>query len=114
MGLLVGMALGIVTMGRESWRATREKAWAKALAYALPILMTLLVFAEFVQFNRHFFQAQARYFYPAHAAMAVLFAEGVLRLAPSHRAWWAVGFVGVFLAILCGIVGWLWVPLSGR
>ncbi|MFA0773013.1 MAG: hypothetical protein KEFWMYNX_001028 [Candidatus Fervidibacter sp.] len=114
MGLLVGMALGIVTMGRESWRAMQEKTWAKAFAYALPILMTLLVFAEFVQFNRHFFQAQARYFYPAHAAMAVLFAEGVLRLAPSHRAWWAVGFIGLFLAILCGIVGWLWVPLSGR
>lgn len=114
MGLLVGMALGIVTMGRQSWQAMGEKAGAKAFACALPILMTLLVFAEFVQFNRYFFQAQARYFYPAHAAMAVLFAEGTLRLAPPRRASWAVVIVVFCLATLCAIVGWLWVPLSGR
>lgn len=114
MGLLVGMALGIVTMGRQSWQAMREKAWAKAFACTLPILVVFLVFAEFVQFNRHFFQAQARYFYPAHAAMALLFAEGILRLAPTRRAWWAVVIVVFCLATLCAVVGWLWVPLSGR
>lgn len=98
-------------MVRHSWRAARAGAWAPALATALPVLVTALVFAEFVQFNRHFFQAQARYFYPAHAAMAVLLAAGAASVVPPQRWQWVVAGGGGLLAALSAVVGWLWMPL---
>lgn len=112
--LLVGIGLGSVATVRQSWCTGTQRAWAPALAVVLPVLMTLLVFAEFIQFNRHFFQAQARYFYPAHAAMAVLFAVGVVQTVPTHRLKWGVVGSASLLAVLSATVGWLWVPLPAR
>lgn len=109
--LLTALALGGVETCRRSWQAARGGEGHIALAHALPLLLLLLVFIEFVQFNRHFFQAQARYFYPAHAAMAHLFALGVLRFVPDKKAWWAVGIAFAVLAVLATIVWWQWAAL---
>jgi len=110
-GLLVAIALGSVETCRNCVRALQERRWRIAFAHALPLLLFLLVFAEFVQFNYHFFQAQARYFYPAHAAMAYLFAVGVMRFVPSHWAWQAVLGGAVVMLTLATIVWWQWAGL---
>ncbi len=109
--LLTALALGGLETCRRSWQALRGGEGRIALAHALPLLLLLLVFLEFVQFNRHFFQAQARYFYPAHAAMAHLFALGLLRFVPEKKAWWAVGIGFASLAVLAAIVWWQWASL---
>jgi len=108
---LVAIALGCVDSCRSCANALKQKNWHFAFAYALPLILLLLVFAEFVQFNRHFFQAQARYFYPAHAAMAYLFAMGVFRIVPKRWAWHAALVGTILLASLALLVWWKWAGL---
>jgi len=108
---LVAIALGCIESCRSCMNAFKQKQRCLAFAQALPFILLLLVFAEFVQFNRHFFQAQARYFYPAHTAMAYLFAVGVFRIVPNKWAWHAA-FVGtILLAFLAWLVWWKWAAL---
>jgi hypothetical protein len=108
---LVAIALGSVESCRSCANAFKQKQWRVAFAYALPLVLLLLVFAEFVQFNRHFFQAQARYFYPANAAMAYLFATGIFRFVPTKWAWHAA-FTGTALLVsLAWLVWWQWAAL---
>ncbi len=109
---LITIALGIVEACKQCYQNLRERRWSDAFAHALPILFFLLVFLSFVQFNRHFFQAQARYFYPAHAAMAYLFAIGAFRIAPERWAWQVVALLAALLTFLAVLVWWLWVPLG--
>ncbi len=90
-GIVAAAAIGVgcVVSCRSCIKALKERKFSLAFAHALPFLVLLLVFLEFVQFNRHFFQAQARYFYPAHSAMAYLFAVGFFRFVPQRWAWHA-------------------------
>ena len=78
----------------------------------LPQVLLLLVFLPSVRFNRHFFQAQARYFYPAHAAMAYLFAVGFFRFVPERWAWTATVVGTAVLMTLAALVWWQWVALG--
>ncbi|MCX7642222.1 MAG: hypothetical protein N2116_00205 [Armatimonadetes bacterium] len=108
---LAAIALGCVESCRSCANALKQKQWHLAFAVALPFALFLLVFAEFVQFNRHFFQAQARYFYPAHAAMAYLFAVGVFRIVPQKWAWHATFVVTILFLFLSWLVWWKWAAL---
>lgn len=108
---LVAIALGCVESCRLCLNNLKRKQWHIAFAHALPSILLLLVFVEFVQFNRHFFQAQARYFYPAHAAMAYLFAIGVFRFIPNKWAWYATFIASGLLAFLAWLVWWQWAAL---
>ncbi len=111
-GIIAAAAIGVgcVVSCRSCIKALRERKFSLAFAHALPFLVLLLVFLEFVQFNRQFFQAQARYFYPAHSAMAYLFAIGFFRFVPQRWAWHAsIACIAVltFLAVL------VWVKWAG-
>ncbi len=108
---LIAIALGCIEICRSCASAMKQKQWHVAFAHSLPFILLLLVFAEFIQFNRHFFQAQARYFYPAHAAMAYLFAIGVFRIVPNKWAWHAVFIGTILLAFLAWLVWWKWAAL---
>ncbi|MCS7185446.1 MAG: hypothetical protein N3B10_01530 [Armatimonadetes bacterium] len=108
---LVAIALGCIESCRSCVNALKQKQWHVALAHALPFVLLLLVFAEFVQFNRHFFQAQARYFYPAHAATAHLFAIGIFRVVPKKGEWHATLIGATLLASLAWLVWWKWAAL---
>ncbi len=108
---LVAIALGCIESCRQFADALKQKQWQISFAYALPILLLLFVFAEFVQFNFHFFQAQSRYFYPAHAIMAYLFAVGVYRVVTNRWAWHAVFVGSALLSFLSWLVWWKWASL---
>jgi len=108
---LVAIVLGCVESCRSCFSSLKRGQLSLAFAHALPLLLLLLVFAEFVQFNRHFFQAQARYFYPAHAAMAYLFALGVFRIVPKRWSWHASLFGAALLSSLAWLVWWKWAGL---
>jgi len=108
---LVAIVLGCVESCRSCFSSLKRGQLSLAFAHALPLLLLLLVFAEFVQFNRHFFQAQARYFYPAHAAMAYLFALGVFRIVPKRWSWHASLFGAASLSSLAWLVWWKWAGL---
>ena len=112
-GIIAAAAIGVgcVVSCRSCIKALRERQFSLAFAYALPFLVLLLVFLEFVQFNRHFFQAQARYFYPAHAAMAYLFAIGFSRFVPQRWSWHASIVCIAALTFLAALVWWKWAGL---
>lgn len=109
--LFLAIALGITEAIRQSWKAMQQGNRHIALAHALPVLLLLLVFAEFAQFNRHFFQAQARYFYPAHASMGHLFALGIFRFVPEGKTWLGVSVGISMLIVLSSVVWWQWAAL---
>jgi hypothetical protein len=112
-GIAAAAAIGVgcVVSCRSCIKALRERQFSIAFAHALPFLVLLLVFLEFVQFNRHFFQAQARYFYPAHTPMAYLFAIGLFQFVPRRWAWHAsIGCI-VALTFLAALVWWKWAGL---
>ena len=111
-GIVAAAAIGVgcVVSCRLCVKALKERKFSLAFAYALPFLVLLLVFLEFVQFNRHFFQAQARYFYPAHSAMAYLFAIGLFRFVPQRWSWHASI---VCIAVLTFLAALVWVKWAG-
>ena len=111
-GIVAAAAIGVgcVVSCRLCVKALKERKFSLAFAYALPFLVLLLVFLEFVQFNRHFFQAQARYFYPAHSAMAYLFAIGLFRFVPQRWSWHALI---VCIAVLTFLAALVWVKWAG-
>lgn len=109
---LIAIAIGAITVLRRSGEAVRQKEWGLMVASLFPISLFALTLLSFIQFNCHFFQAQARYFYPAHAGVAYLFAVGVLRFCPKGREWLGVGVTLVSLILLASIVWWQWVALS--
>ncbi len=109
---LLAMVLGVVETVRRSRQALKERQWYGAFVHLLPSLLLLLVFLSFVQFNRHFFQAQARYFYPAHAAMAYLFALGVFRFVPERWGWAVTVGGAAVLLFLATLVWWQWAALT--
>lgn len=108
---VTAIGLGCVATCRSCIAAARERRLHLAFAHILPFLVLLLVFLEFVQFNRHFFQAQARYFYPAHATMAYLFSVGLFRFIPKRWAWHAAIACATVLILLAATVWWKWIRL---
>lgn len=105
------IVLGGVRVCQECFEALKERKFEIAASKALPLLLFLLIFLEFVQFNRHFFQAQARYFYPAHAATSYLFAVGVFRVVPPRWAWQVSIVCFSVLTLLSLLVWWKWAGL---
>ncbi len=60
-------------------------------AFVLTGLFFLIILALFVQFNKVYFQGQARYLYPALVFPALCWGYGVVRLTGLQRSWsWAI------------------------
>jgi len=68
-----------------------------------------LLLASFVRFNFDFFQAQARYLFPAISPAALAFALGVEELASPRQRWWVSCAVAALLAVLAfaGLLLWI-------
>jgi 4-amino-4-deoxy-L-arabinose transferase-like glycosyltransferase len=77
---------------QEEWRAFKKIHWVNGV-------FTLIIFALFFRFNAQYFQGQARYLYPATAAISTALAIGSLVLVRS-RFWFA--FAPLAFA-LCGL-----------
>lgn len=69
-----------------------------AARHAILVIAAVLVVLSFVQFNTHFYQAQARYLYPAYPAWCVFFALGVVRITPLR--WHSKALVATVVAML--------------
>jgi 4-amino-4-deoxy-L-arabinose transferase-like glycosyltransferase len=93
---LVGFLLGL-SEWRRADRPTRY-------VWSLVAVSVILVALQFLSFNRTFFQAQARYLFPAIAPIACLFAAGVhlagRRVGGRKGAVWAHLVVWAVLAVL--------------
>ena len=94
---LVGFTRALKRL-READRETRG-------LWSLLALTAILVFLQFLSFNRTFFQAQARYLLPAIGPIACLLAAGLHlageRIAGPRGAFWAqVAAWGVLLVLL--------------
>ena len=97
-------ALGFV---RHLARAKLDP-WQRQAWYVCGLLVLLLL-ASFVRFNLSFFQAQARYLFPALPAAATAFALGLQTLFPQRwRPYILMGMVGL-LASLAFLGLHLWI-----
>jgi 4-amino-4-deoxy-L-arabinose transferase-like glycosyltransferase len=91
----VGAIAGL-SRWRSAERVTKEVWSSLGLACILVVL-------QFLQFNMTFFQAQARYLFPAIAPVACLFVAG------GHRSWRLTGFATPGAPVWSG---WAWVGLA--
>jgi uncharacterized membrane protein YdjX (TVP38/TMEM64 family) len=87
---------------------TKLERWQRQ-GWAVSGLFGLLLLASFIRFNFSFFQAQARYLFPALPAAAVAFAVGLQTLFP--RRWQTSMLVGMvaLIAVLAflGFQSWI-------
>jgi hypothetical protein len=103
---LVGI-LGFVRYCRK----TDLAAWQRE-SWALCGLLAALLVASFIRFNLVFFQAQARYLFPALPAGAVAFCLGIQRLLPD--SWGDRALLGLVAALtLLSSVGTYYFILPG-
>lgn len=103
--IALAAAVGLAASGRR-WRTANREARA---AWSILTVGGMLVGLQFLQFNMSFFQAQARYLFPAIAPIACAFAAGLSKTgtllagragsAEKGRAW-AIGGFGVGLLVM--------------
>jgi 4-amino-4-deoxy-L-arabinose transferase-like glycosyltransferase len=93
--LAVTAALGFA----RYWRHAKLADWQREI-WAVWLLFAALLLASFVRFNLSFFQAQARYLFPALPAAALAFCLGLQQLAPAAWRSRVVVLCVVLLAIL--------------
>ncbi|MCS7223055.1 MAG: phospholipid carrier-dependent glycosyltransferase [Armatimonadetes bacterium] len=113
LSLLLPIVLGAVQSVRDSIAQLKNRQWSAAIALLLPLITVGIVLAQFVAFNVRFFQGQARYWYPAHSAMAYLFAAGLLRVVPTNRPVIPIAAAALPLLLISLIVLLVWVPRVG-
>lgn len=83
--MLVAVLLWVLAVSRSDWREYQKVHWL----YGLFLLIVLLLF---VRFNLQYFQAQARYLFPAIGVIAV----GVgVAVAATVRSQWLIGFCAI-------------------
>jgi O-antigen/teichoic acid export membrane protein len=88
----------------------REKLadW-QAQAWVVSAVLSALLLVSFIRFNLSFFQAQARYLFPALPPVAVALCLGLQGLAPKGRGWIAL-IIGVALLLALTTTGfYLWI-----
>lgn len=71
-------------------RRSEDDEWGDRRMIVLGAVMILVVIAFFVQFNLTYFQAQARYLFPALAPIAIGLAMGASRLLGPRWGWVAI------------------------
>lgn len=98
--MLGGVFGGLRIVAAAKKKGEGEEGKAPAPGYWLTMFVLLAVVAAlFVQFNRTYFQGQARYLYPAVAGLASLWGAGLALLEGRLPKWsWAAG--AVLLAII--------------
>jgi len=90
------------------WRRAPRTDW-QGQGWLLSGLLAALLLAGFMRFNLSFFQAQARYLFPALPAAAAAFCVGLEHLLPARRGSWlplAIAFLLGVLA-LAGLSVWI-------
>jgi uncharacterized membrane protein len=103
---VVGGALALATCGglvrcRREWNdlaAPEKRVWS-VLALA-----AILVGLQFLQFNKAFFQAQARYLFPAIGPIACLFVVGLSRLSGAASGQWPKRLILGGIAVVAGML----------
>ena len=104
LGTLVALA-GVVGMARASSSLAAVSGESRRVWLLLGFAVILVVL-QFAKFNTQFFQAQARYLFPAIAPLGCMAVAGVSRLADptgevGERARWVLGAAGlVMLAMM--------------
>jgi 4-amino-4-deoxy-L-arabinose transferase-like glycosyltransferase len=99
---------GILGFFLRYLQSAKLSAWQRQ-AWWLCGLLAVLLLASFVRFNLSFFQAQARYLFPALPPAALAFALGLEQLSPGRARPWVLLAAAVLLAAL-SIVGLpLWI-----
>ncbi len=76
---------------------------------ALIFLLAALVLASFVRFNFSYFQAQARYLFPALPPTALAACLGLEQYAPArYRSWVSLTVAGALgMLALAGLAVWI-------
>ena len=97
-------AVGFIrSLARETWAGWQRQAWL------LCTLLAVLLLAGFIRFNLTFFQAQARYLFPALPPAAVALCLGLKTIAPPRGRQLTL-VAGVSLLLLLAIAGlYLWI-----
>jgi O-antigen/teichoic acid export membrane protein len=91
--VLLSVAGFLGLTGWFSWWKPRDETESGSRRVGLLLLVFFsLVFLQFLQFNLTYFQAQARYLYPAVVAVSIPLALGIRRLA-GERAFVAYGLL---------------------
>lgn len=89
------------------WMTSAQHATRKT-HHALLAVGILLIFVQFLQFNIHYFQAQARYLHPMLIGIAPLFIWGLDSVLPKKtRPVW-IALLGVLLLALSGMNLTVW------
>jgi hypothetical protein len=106
--LAAGAALA-AAVGFVRYLVRRRATGWQARAWVVFGVFGALLLASFVRFNLDFFQAQARYLFPALPAAALAFVLGVEEFAPPRRrAWVSMGAVALLAALaLFGLLLWV-------
>jgi hypothetical protein len=97
---LAGFVRYLLREKRHDW--VTQAWWVSALLFAL-------LLAGFVRFNLSFFQAQARYLFPALPSAAVAFCLGLEQLLPRTRGSWLPLTIALLLAVLALVGLPLWI-----
>lgn len=87
--LFVGSVL--LSLGGVRW-ATAKDASGEKNGHILNVAFFALVFLLYLRFNLQYFQAQARYLYPAVAPVGIAIASGVCAIAKNR---WQIGLAAV-------------------
>lgn len=96
--LLYRLVLGALSVLAVGWLLSLREDWAREAKGVTVVNLVLLVVvvALFIQFDNQFFQAQARYLYPAMTPIAIGFGSGAITLAKTRTR----GMIGGIAAIL--------------
>jgi putative effector of murein hydrolase len=97
---LIGFARYLLRRGATGWQAH---------AWAIFALLGALLLVSFVRFNFSFFQAQARYLFPALPPAAIALALGLEEWAPVRFRSWVSPTAAILLGAFAflGLMWWI-------
>lgn len=105
--ILLAVAV-LLALGWFLWVGKLQKSSTESRIQWLQGTFTLVVIVLFIRFNAQYFQAQARYLYPAIGPIAVGLAIGVFQFL-KERAW--AGYLAIALGLVALNVYTLnWLP----
>jgi len=93
---ILGLVALALLVGAYLQRRGQKEGWGSPLN-ALGGLLTLLVALLFLRFNLTYFQAQARYLYPAIAPIVILLATGARPVLRKSPAWVLASVFGLLV-----------------
>jgi 4-amino-4-deoxy-L-arabinose transferase-like glycosyltransferase len=95
--IATGLAAAVAAVGFARYLSRGKLAGWQRQAWGLCALLAALLLASFVQFNMHFFQAQARYLFPALAPAALAVCLGLQEVSPGR--WRRVAPIAAMIAL---------------